>query len=79
MPTFTLTYADHNDPTNTIALTVDAPDDRWAMGDAAQMLAQEPGQSAWVLQDITEADPITETTGDTSAVAAPSDPPVVTS
>ena len=66
MPTFTLTYADHNDPETTIELTVDAPDDRWAMGAASDLLAQEPGQNAWMLVAITEAEPITETTGDTS-------------
>jgi hypothetical protein len=77
MPTFTLTYADHNDPTNTRELTVDAPDDRWAMGEASQSLAQEPGQNAWVLQSITEATPVTETTGDVSST--PTDPPAVTS
>ena len=67
MPTFTLTYADHNDPAATIELTVDAIDDRWAMGQASEILAQEPGQNAWVLQSITEAAPVTETTGEAGA------------
>lgn len=75
MPTFTLTYADHNSPDTTIELTVNAPDDRWAMGAASDLLAQEPGQNAWMLQSITEAEAVTETTGDVSA-DAPVDPAV---
>lgn len=61
MPTFTLTYADHNDPTATIELTVEAIDNRFAMGQASELLAQEPGQSAWMLVTIEEAPPVTET------------------
>ena len=61
MPTFTLIYADHNDPDTTIELAVEAIDNRFAMGAASDLLAQEAGQNAWVLQSITEAPPVTET------------------
>lgn len=55
MTQFTLTYADHDNAAATVELTVEAKDERQAMGQASEILAAEPGQNALVLQSITEA------------------------
>jgi hypothetical protein len=53
MTQFTLVYAQHNNAATTVELTVEAQDERWAMREASEMLAMEPGNNAWVLQSIT--------------------------
>lgn len=74
MTSFTLTYANLDDPTATLEYTVDAINERWAMAQAMQMLKLEPGSNAWVLQSVVQVSDTTTLYSAPPPESTPADP-----